>query len=139
MNVKIEINLLRFERLDIFEKDCKNMYEASPFATVDEELVKFRCRCPFKVCMPNLGRTGDQTEVNKGHRVVKVLVNYWKNSGCSVTTDNVFTDITLVEDLLACKVTVVCTLRKNRKVLLMCLVNVKERSIIHPTFCSPKN
>lgn len=37
----------------IFAMNCKNMYEALTFGTVDEELVKFRGICPFKLYMPN--------------------------------------------------------------------------------------
>lgn len=153
------------EVTDIFVENCKKMYEASPFGTVDEELVKFRGRCPFKVYMPNkpgkygikiwmlcdattfyccnlqvyLGRTGDQREMNQGPRVVKELVSHWNNSGRNVTTDNFFTDITLAEDLLACNVTLLGTMRKNRKDLPKCLVNVKKRAIYSSHFLFTQN
>ena len=95
--------------------------------TVDEQLVCFRGRCPFRqyipskpgkyvikvwaICEANTSyawkmqvHTGkDPTigrEVNQGARVVKDLVKEIENSGRNVTCDSFFTSVSLARDLL---------------------------------------
>jgi hypothetical protein len=78
------------------------MHTASPYGTIDEQLVTFRGRCAFRAYMPNkpgkygikvwvlcdaktfyccnfkvyLGSTGNAPERNKGARVVKDLASF---------------------------------------------------------------
>lgn len=72
--------------------------------------------------------------MNRGPRVVKELVNYWKTFGCNVTKDNFFMDITFADEFLACKVTLVGFMSKNCKDYPKCLVNVKYNSIYSSHF-----
>ena len=112
--------------------------------TVDEQLIPTRGRCKFRQYMPNKpGKYGIKVfwccdsktayplkgEVYVGrHReaaspankngikeLVKRLVTPWINKGRSVTTDNYFTSVELVEDLLGVQTTLVGTFRKNKR------------------------
>lgn len=99
---------------DIFAKNCRESYCPSACGTIDEQLVSFRGRCPFRVYIPSkpgkygikiwalcdaenffccnfqvyLGKVGDVAERNQGPRVVKTLSSHWYGTGRNVTTDN---------------------------------------------------
>ena len=64
---------------------------------------------------PYLGKEGDHPEVKQGSRVVKDLVQHLHGSGRNITTDNFFTDLQLAQDLLQNKLTLLGTVRANRK------------------------
>ena len=108
---------------------------------VDEQLMAFRGRCPFRQYIPSkpakygikiwwccdaqtsyplngqvyLGKQPDQPrEVGQGARVVKDMVAPWYRSGRNVTADNFFTSIPLAEDLLQNGLTYVGTIRSNK-------------------------
>ena len=38
---------------EIFAKNCREAYNASSIGTIDEQLLVYRERCPFKVYIPN--------------------------------------------------------------------------------------
>ncbi|XP_037931805.1 piggyBac transposable element-derived protein 4-like [Teleopsis dalmanni] len=127
-----------------YEKWTKNLqvlYVPNENITVDEQLIPFRGRCPFKVYMPSkpgkygmkawiaadsatafclqfqiyLGKTSDLPERNQGERVVLDLVSQY--TGRNVTTDNFFTSHNLAQELLKRKITLVGTVRKNKRFL----------------------
>ena len=108
-----------FEEWDLNFRDA---YTPGPHMTVDEQLVCFRGRCPFRQYIPSKpGKYGikvwaiceantsyawkmqvytgkDPTigrEVNQGARVVKDLVKEIENSGRNVTCDDFFTSVSL--------------------------------------------
>ncbi|XP_037941698.1 piggyBac transposable element-derived protein 4-like [Teleopsis dalmanni] len=117
------------------------LYVPNENITVDEQLIPFRDRCPFKVYMPSkpgkygmkawiaadsatafclqfqiyLGKTSDLPERNQGERVVLDLVSQY--TGRNVTTDNFFTSHNLAQELLKRKITLVGTVRKNKRFL----------------------
>ena len=64
---------------------------------------------------------------NKANGLLKERVNFWRNSGRCVTTDNFFTDLSLAEQLLEDNIYLVGTMRKNRRDLPKILVDTKDR------------
>jgi hypothetical protein len=153
------------EVTDVFKGTCKIMYTASPYGTIDEQLVTIQGRCAFKVYMPNkpgkygikvwvlcdaktfyccnfpvyLESTGNAPERNQGARVVQDLAFLWKNSGRNVTTDNIFTDISLAEDHLKINITLLGTIRKTRKDLPKLLVQMVNRATFSSQFLFNRN
>ena len=107
---------------------------------VDEQLVLFRGRCPFRVYIPSkpgkngikiwvladvtssyccafdvyTGKFGDLAAVGQGQRVVLQLTKNYYNSGRNITADNFFSSCSLVSQLLSKKLTYVGTVRKTK-------------------------
>lgn len=129
------------EMFNSFVDKCNTLYEPSPFVCIDETLVSFRGRCSFRVYIPSkpdrygikvwslcdcgtsyvsnmqvyLGKQGDSPEQKQGERVVKDLSVRLFGSGRNITTDNFFTSYNLAQFLLTKKLTLLGTVRKNRK------------------------
>lgn len=110
--------------------------------TVDEQLVPFRGRCPFKqyipskpdkygmklfwVCdsatgyplnaIPYLGKdqTGNRA-IGIAHKIVRDLCQRYANTNRNVTMDNFFTSYELSQEMLGSGMTIVGTVRKNKK------------------------
>lgn len=126
---------------DKFVENCKKSFVPGGSLTIDEQLVAFRGNCPFRqyikskpakygikiwaladvetTYLYNLqiytGKLpGAQPEKNQGARVVKDLMTPLFNTGRGVTTDNFFTSAPLAEELLAKKITILGTVRKNK-------------------------
>ena len=131
---------------DTFMVNLRGHYIPSECVTVDEQLVPFRGRCNFIQYLPSkpdrygikifwvvdtlnyfpiygipyLGRPlGQDRQVNLGRNTVLELVekSNMVHSGRNVTTDNFFTDLVLAETLLKKGLTLVGTVRKNKKFL----------------------
>jgi hypothetical protein len=126
--------------MNLFSTKCRANYNPSPFITVDEQLVTFRGRCPFKMFIPSkpgkygmkvwmlcdaessycinlqpyIGRTMGVRDVGQGTRVVLELTDHITGSGRHITGDNFFTNITLLRSLLGRRMTYTGTLRKNK-------------------------
>lgn len=144
-----------FEEFVIY---CKNNYNLGSYVTVDEMLPAFRGRCSFKVYMPmkpdkygikiwactdaktlycsnlevfvGLQQEGPYRLDNRPDEVVKRLVNHLSGSGRNITCDNYFTSIKLAKDLLDMRLTVVGTIRKNKREIPPILTaNLKERPV----------
>lgn len=115
------------------------LYNPEMYVTVDEQLVAFRGKCPFRQYMPSkpakygikfwvlcdnstsyvwniqpyLGKPpGSAAEKNQGLRVVNDLVHGLK--GHNVTCDNFFTSYDLGQLLLKKQLTMIGTIRKNK-------------------------
>jgi len=126
----------------MFAAQLPKFYVPSTDITVDEQLVPFRGRCPFRQYMKSkpakygikiwwnsdslssyplsgqvyLGKQpGEEREVNQGARVVKDLVQPWYRTGRNVNADNFFTSVSLAEELLTNHLTYVGTIRKNKQ------------------------
>lgn len=131
------------EMFECFVDHCKANYSHSAYITVDEMLPNFRGRCSFRVFMPQkpgkygikvwacsdaktfytsnmeifIGNqpNGPYKTDNRVMAVVLRLVSHIQNSGRNVTTDNFFTSVPLAEALLQKNLTLVGTMRKNKK------------------------
>ena len=121
-------------------KNFQTSYKAGPTVTVDEQLVSFRGRCPFKIyvpskpgkygmklwaladtetfyCMnllPYIGRVCNVPERGQGQRVVLELTDMISGSGRHVVMDNFFCSLGLGRILLGRSLTMTGTLRKNK-------------------------
>src|SRR5215469_8524374 len=134
------------------------MYTPSENLTVDEQLLEFRGKCPFRMYIPNkpakygiklvfandnrskyllraipyLGKKGKTTEATKlglGHFFTKKLTKPYHFTNRNVTTDNWFTSVNLVEDLKNnCGMTLVGTIRGNKKEIPIEMKTTSNRS-----------
>lgn len=129
---------------NLFVEQCRNLYKPSAYMTVDEQLLGFRGKCPFRqyikskpdrygikfwMCAdaetfyvfnlkPYLGReeTAKCTKnVSLGAQVVLKLVEPLEHSGRNVTCDNFFTSVQLSDNLLSKKLTLLGTVRKSNR------------------------
>lgn len=131
------------EVFEMLVHNCQKSYSVGAFVTIDEELVKFRGKCPFKQYLPSKpgkygikifavvdSKTmysfnmeiypGKQPEgpynlLNNPHPLVMRLMEPILDSGRNLTIDNFFTSVPLAKDLLNRKITLVGTLRKNKR------------------------
>ncbi|XP_046384823.1 piggyBac transposable element-derived protein 4-like [Ischnura elegans] len=143
------------EMMNLFSSACKSSFIPGPNITVDEHLCTFRGRCAFKVYIPSkpgkygikiwmavdcenmyivnlqiyAGKHGDMREIQQGKRVVMDLVSHLSGSGGNITTDNFFTSFDLGQDLLKLSLTLVGTMRKNRRELPPIMLPSKNREI----------
>ena len=125
----------------MFVTKCQDNFTVGANATVDEQLVSFRGRCPFKVFMPSkpdkygvkvwvlcdtetahafnleiyLGKTGEFPEVGQATRVVKSLCTTLEGSGRNITMDNFFSSYKLAQSLLQKNITLIGTMRANKR------------------------
>lgn len=134
------------ELFDNIMEKCQRHYTPCEHLCIDEQLLAFRGRCPFRMyipskpakygmkmilindcktkyllgCMPYLGK--DQTRltpgIGLGHYFTKELTQPYHHTNRNVTTDNWFTSVGLVTDLLEnCGMTMVGTLKANKREL----------------------
>ena len=126
----------------MFVARLRKYYIPGTDITVDEQLVPFRGRCPFRQYIPSkpakygikvwwccdsatsyplnaevyLGRQPNEVrDHDQGARVVKAMVSPWYKSGRNVVGDNLFTGVALAEELLTQGMTYVGTMRKNKR------------------------
>lgn len=126
---------------NMFVENCKKAFEPYENITVDEQLVCFRGKCPFRQYIKSKpGRYGikiwaaadvkttylcnlqvytgklatGKAEKNQGYRVVSDLTEPYQGSCRGITTDNFFTSVPLGNYLLTKKLTLLGTLRKNK-------------------------
>ena len=148
----------------VFEEwylNLRDAYTPGPHMTVDEQLVCFGGRCPFRQYIPlKPGKYGikvwaiceantsyawkmqvytgkDPTigrKVNQEARFVKDLVKEIENSGRNVTCDNFFTSVSLARDLLQKKLTLVGTIRRNKPELPPKFTLAKRCEVISTVF-----
>lgn len=126
--------------LDGFVNHSQSAYVPGASITVDEQLYPYRGRCRYRQYMPSkpakyglkfwLACDSDNyyccniqfycgkeenREVPLGEHIVLSLTDFLKESGRNVTCDNFFTSLSLARKLLAKKLTLVGTLRANRR------------------------
>lgn len=126
----------------MFVATLRKYYIPGTDLTVDEQLVPFRGRCPFRQYIPSkpakygikvwwccdsatsyllnakvyLGRQPNAVrDHNQGARVVTAMVSPWYKTGRNVVEDNLFTSIALAEELLTQGMTYVGTMRKSKR------------------------
>jgi len=131
------------EIFELFLADCENNYTVSEYTTIDEQLVAFRGRCPFRIYIPSKPAkyglkiqticdaqtwytlnmelyTGKQKEgpykiSNSATDVILRLSRPIYDSGSNIMADNWFSSNPLANELLKEKITLVSTIRKNKK------------------------
>ncbi|KAL4008381.1 hypothetical protein ACER0C_002233 [Sarotherodon galilaeus] len=130
------------------------LYNPGPHVTVDERLVPFRGRCPFRQYMPNkpakygikiwaacdakssyswnmqvyTGKLpGGASEKNQGMRVVLQMSEGLQ--GHNITCDNFFTSYWLGEELQKRKLTMLGTIRRNKPELPSEILKMQGRSL----------
>lgn len=145
------------EVFDIFVQNCIRAYVPGSHVTIDEQLVSFRGRCPFRVYMKSkpdkygikiwamadsknsysmnlqvyLGKINKRPEKNQGERVVLDLIEPL-GTGHGVTTDNFFTSLSLADKLAEKGLTLCGTLRKNKPYI----PNELQPKLFKPIFSS---
>ncbi|XP_071256255.1 piggyBac transposable element-derived protein 4-like [Salvelinus alpinus] len=145
---------------DLWEERLQALYNPGPEVTVDEQLVPFRGRCPFRQYIPSkpakygikswvacdakssyawkmqvyTGKAaGGGPEKNQGARVVLDLTEGLP-AGHNVTCDNFFTSYELGQRLLERDLTMVGTVRKNKPELPPALLQSKGRQVSSSRF-----
>lgn len=139
---------------------CRASYKPGTQLCVDEQLVVFRGRCPFKVYIPSkpgrygmkvwmccdvetsyvcnfelyTGKTGRTPEKDQAMRVVLQMMSPFQGSGRGCTGDNFFTSDALACALLQRLLSYCGTVRKNRRFLPPALLNVKSRQVNSSVF-----
>uniref|UniRef100_A0A1B6LLL4 PiggyBac transposable element-derived protein domain-containing protein n=1 Tax=Graphocephala atropunctata TaxID=36148 RepID=A0A1B6LLL4_9HEMI len=156
------------EIFEQFVSLCKISYNVGELATIDEMLEGFRGRCKFRQYIPNKPAkygikiyalvdaktfftsnmeiyTGKQpqgpyfTIENNASSVVKRMIKPIDKSGRNVTIDNYFTSVPLLNDLYTNhRLTVVGTIRKNKKELPQELLCLKSRPKGSSMFAFPR-
>ncbi|KAJ0171852.1 hypothetical protein K1T71_012615 [Dendrolimus kikuchii] len=113
--------------MDLFIGKCKTNYDVGMYVTIDEQLLAFRGRCPFRLYIPNkpakygikivmvcdagtkymvnatpyLGKSTETGGLPLGEYFVKQLTQPLHGSNRNVTSDNWFTSIPLAKSLLS--------------------------------------
>ena len=129
-------------------------FAPGPNLTVDEQLVTFRGRCPFREYMLSKPRKygikiwaicdstshyvlkidvykgrklGEPRKTNLGSKLVLKLSEPFNKSGRNIACDNFFTNLELGRKLLMQNLTIVGTIQKNRSELPAKFVSTKDR------------
>lgn len=153
--------------LDNFVKNCKSKYCVGEFMTVDEMLVPYRGRCGFIQYIPNkpakyglkvfalcdsktfyvanlevyCGKQpeGPYSQSNSPQHIVQRLVEPYRGKNRNLTCDNWYTSYPLAKLLLENKITMVGTLRKNKREIPPELLPYKTRPVNSSIFAFQKD
>ncbi|XP_065654465.1 piggyBac transposable element-derived protein 4-like [Hydra vulgaris] len=146
--------------MEMFITKCKSNYNPSAYLTVDEQLVTFRGRCPFKMFIPTkpgkygmkiwilcdaetsycinlqpyIGRVNGARDVGQVTRVVLEPTDHLNGSGRHITADNFFTNIHLARALLGRKMTYTGTIKKNKEEIPKKLLPALHRPVYSSIF-----
>lgn len=152
---------------DEFINQCRNSYKPSSYVTIDEQLLAFRGKCPFRMFIPNkpskygikivmvcdvsskymfdaapyLGKSTNTNGLPLGEYYVKTLCETISGSKRNITMDNWFTSVKLAADLLAppYNLTMVGTIRKNKREIPPEMLATKNRDPGSSKFCFDKD
>ena len=148
-------------------ENFQKWYTAGRYVTVDEQLVGFRGRCPFRMYLPNkpnkygikivmaadvdskyvidaipyLGKGTDPKKEPLSMFFIKKITSTLHGSNRNITMDNWFTSVLLADELLKppYNLTLVGTLRSNKREIPENLKNSKSRHIGTSMFCYDNN
>lgn len=148
---------------EIFIDTCRNSYTPTSYVTIDEQLLAFRGRCPFRMYIPNkpakygikivmvcdsatkymsdaspyLGKKTETNGLPLAEFYVKELTKSIHGTNRNVTMDNWFTSVSLADQLLQSpyKLTMIGTIRKNKKEIPKEFLDVKSRNANTSMFC----
>ncbi|XP_045450544.1 piggyBac transposable element-derived protein 4-like [Melitaea cinxia] len=148
---------------DIFIDQCRLNYTPGTNLTVDEQLLGFRGRCPFRMYIPNkpnkygikfpmlcdaatkymvnaipyIGKSTKTNGLPLGEFYVKELTKTVHGSNRNITCDNWFTSVPLAKTLLKSpyNLTMVGTIRSNKREIPEALKNTRSRPVGSSIFC----
>ncbi|CAB3248366.1 unnamed protein product [Arctia plantaginis] len=148
---------------DLFLAQCKMNYSPGSNVTIDEQLLGFRGRCPFRMYIPNkptkygikipmmndsgtnyminampyIGKATNTNGLPQGEYYLKELSRPIHGTNRNITCDNWFTSIPVSKSLLAepCKLTIVGTVRSNKREIPEELKNTRSRPVGTSMFC----
>lgn len=150
----------------MLNQNLQSNYKPTENITVDEQLFPYRGHTKFTQYMPSkpakygikvfwacdaanayplqgkiyTGKPLDgERQVNIGERTVLDLVAKYKGSGRNVTTDNFFTSMQLATTLNSWNMTLVGTVRKNKRFLPQNMLPSKERALNSTNFVFRKD
>lgn len=140
-----------------FIKNCIDNYEPGPYLTLDEQLLAFRGRCPFKMYLPKkpakygikivmlcdvstkymlnaepyLGKNSTPRNEPASHYYLKSLTQPYYGSRRNVTIDQWFNSVPLVNEVKQppYNLTIIGTIRKDKPHLPQCMINHKNRDL----------
>ncbi|KAL6419331.1 hypothetical protein ACFW04_013915 [Cataglyphis niger] len=122
------------EIFEMFVNNFEKYYSVGEFVTIDKQLVAFWGRFhqyikskPSRYGIKIFSMTDSQTWYTSKD-IVKRLVRTIERTGRNLTIDNWFCSIPLVDDLFKTKITVVGTIRSNKRELLS-FVNIRNRKL----------
>ncbi|RWR98443.1 piggyBac transposable element-derived protein 4-like protein, partial [Dinothrombium tinctorium] len=142
-----------------FALNCRKAYYPNKCLTIDEQLVGFRGKCPFKVYMANkpdkhgikifllvdsenfyvyslsiyTGKVSNITEHNQAMHVIEDLIASLR-TGHRITHDNFFTSIPEALMLAERGHTMLGTIRKNKRDIPLELISTKNREVFSSLF-----
>ncbi|CAB3250201.1 unnamed protein product [Arctia plantaginis] len=142
---------------DLFIAQCKMNYSPGSNVTIDEQLLGFRGRCPFRMYIPNkpkkygikipmmndsgtnyminampyIGKATNTNGLPQGEYYLKELSRPIHGTNRNITCDNWFTSIPVSKSLLAepYKLTIVGTVRSNKREIPEELKNTRSRPV----------
>ncbi|XP_055920499.1 piggyBac transposable element-derived protein 4-like [Eupeodes corollae] len=142
---------------DLFIAQCKSNYSPGSNVTVDEQLLGFRGRCPFRMYIPNkpskygikipmmcdsgtsymlnampyIGRATNTNGLPQGEYYLKELSRPVHGTNRNITCDNWFTSIPATKSMLLApyKLTIVGTVRSNKREIPEQLKNTRSRQV----------
>ena len=152
---------------DLFIHNCKTNYSLSQYSTLDEQLLAFRGRCPFKMYIPNkpakygikivmlcdnetkyminaepyLGEGTNTSSMPLSEYYIENMTRPIHGSNRNVTMDNWFTTIPAAKKLLKApySLSIVGTLKKNKREIPTEMLNVQKCNIGKTKFCFDEN
>lgn len=148
---------------ELFIKQCQINYIPGSEVTIDEQLLGFRGRCPFRIYIPNkpdkygikflmmcdatskymidadpyIGRSTNTGGVPLGEFYIKKLSQTIHGSNRNITCDSWFTSIPLAKSLLQqpYNLTLVGSIRSNKREIPEQLMNSRLRPVGSSMFC----
>lgn len=148
---------------ELFITQCKLNYSPGEHVTIDEQLLGFRGRCSFRMYIPNkpnkygikipmmcdsgtkymlnampyIGKATNTNGLPQGEYYIKELSRPIHGTNRNVTCDNWFTSVPLAKSLLQepYKLTLVGTIRSNKREIPEQLKNTRSRPIGTSMFC----
>ncbi|RVE45404.1 hypothetical protein evm_009922 [Chilo suppressalis] len=142
---------------DMFIAQCKMNYSPGNNVTVDEQLLGFRGRCPFRMYIPNkpnkygikipmicdsgtnyminampyIGKATNTNDLPQGEYYLKELSRPIHGTNRNITCDNWFTSVPAAKSLLLepYKLTIVRTIRSNKRETPEVMKNARSRQV----------
>ncbi|RWR99583.1 piggyBac transposable element-derived protein 4-like protein, partial [Dinothrombium tinctorium] len=145
---------------ELFNENLRKPYKPSPNLTIDEQLMGFRGRVPFRMyirgkpdktgienhflvdsvngyllrMMTYLGKlNGKKPEKNLAKKIIDYLTQYL-TANYNITADNFFTSFETARELFKRKITFLGTLRQNKRCIAKFLKETRNRKVFSTKF-----